>query len=89
MVYYLVVAVFLPSSETAIFSKAFERVRNDPQVSSLMGLDLSQMKRLIGENMRAYGENSRSRWARNRRIAYRPRWIVLMTVRFIVLIHRM
>lgn len=32
MVYYLTVAVFLPTSETAIFSKAFERVRHDPQV---------------------------------------------------------
>ena len=30
--YYLTVAVFLPTSETAIFSKAFDRVRNDPQV---------------------------------------------------------
>ena len=30
--YYLTVAVVLPTSETAIFSKAFERVRNDPQV---------------------------------------------------------
>jgi TIM21 len=28
------------------------------------------MKRLIGENMKAYGENSHSRWARNRQIAY-------------------
>jgi hypothetical protein len=34
-VYYLTVAVVLPTSETAIFSKAFERVRNDPQVVSL------------------------------------------------------
>lgn len=67
--YYLVVAVFLPTSETAIFSKAFERVRNDPQVCTLMGRHSLQMKRLIGENMRAYGENSHSRWARNRRIA--------------------
>lgn len=32
--YYLAVAVFLPTSETAIFSRAFERVRNDPQVFS-------------------------------------------------------
>ena len=30
--YYLTVAVFLPTSETAIFSKAFDRVRNDQQV---------------------------------------------------------
>jgi hypothetical protein len=36
-VYYLVVAVFLPTSETAIFGKAFERVRNDAQVCTLMG----------------------------------------------------
>jgi hypothetical protein len=28
------------------------------------------MKRLIGEKMKAYGENSGSRWARNRQIAY-------------------
>ena len=28
------------------------------------------MKRLIGEEMKAYGENSSSRWARNRQIAY-------------------
>lgn len=32
VVYYLTVAVFLPTSETAIFSKAFNRVRKDPQV---------------------------------------------------------
>jgi hypothetical protein len=31
VVYYLTVSVFLPNSETAIYSKAFERVRNDPQ----------------------------------------------------------
>lgn len=67
--YYLVVAVFLPTSETAIFSKAFERVRNDAQVCTLMGYHLLQMKRLIGEHMKAYGENSHSRWARNRQIA--------------------
>jgi TIM21 len=28
-----------------------------------------KMQRLIGENMKAYGENSHSRWARNRQIA--------------------
>jgi len=39
-VYYLVVSVFLPTSETAIFSKAFERVRNDAQVLHFMGYHL-------------------------------------------------
>jgi hypothetical protein len=39
-VYYLVVAVFLPTSETAIFSKAFDRVRNDPQVCTFDGISL-------------------------------------------------
>jgi hypothetical protein len=32
VVYCLTISVFLPTSETAIFSKSFERVRNDPQV---------------------------------------------------------
>ena len=32
VLYYLTISVFLPTSETAIYSKAFERVRNYPQV---------------------------------------------------------
>jgi TIM21 len=36
VVYYLTVAVFLPTSETAVFSKAFDRVRNDSQVAQVL-----------------------------------------------------
>ena len=74
--------MFLPTSETAIYGKAFERVRHDPQVECLMILIDSQMKRLIGENMKAYGENSGSRWARNRQIAYLLRriWLIFSSI---------
>ncbi|KAL2839547.1 TIM21-domain-containing protein [Aspergillus pseudodeflectus] len=52
--------VFSPNSKTWQFEKAVERIKNDTRCTNLLG-----DKREI----QAYGENTWSRWARNRPIA--------------------
>ncbi|KAL2834262.1 TIM21-domain-containing protein [Aspergillus cavernicola] len=52
--------VFSPNSKTWQFEKAVERIKNDARCTSLLG-DRREIK--------AYGENTWSRWARNRPIA--------------------
>lgn len=57
----LYLEVFSPNSSTWQFEKAVERIKNDTRCTDLLG-DRRQIK--------AYGENTWSRWARNRPIAY-------------------
>lgn len=53
--------VFSPNSRTWQFEKAVGRIKDDPRCTDLLG-DRRKLK--------AYGENTWSRWARNRPIAY-------------------
>ena len=65
--YVLYLEVFSTDSKTAVFNRAADRVRKDPEC----------LKMLCGEGMHtkreveAYGEPSWSRWARNRTVASR------------------
>lgn len=66
--YVLYLEVFSTDSKTAIFNRAADRVRKDPQcIALLAGSEGLHSKREIS----AYGEPSWSRWARNRTIASR------------------
>ncbi|KAI9375329.1 TIM21-domain-containing protein [Aspergillus egyptiacus] len=58
--YLLYTEVFSPNSRTWQFEKAVERIKNDARCTSVLG-DRREIK--------AYGENTWSRWARNRPIA--------------------
>ncbi|KAL3470151.1 TIM21-domain-containing protein [Aspergillus californicus] len=58
--YLLYTEVFSPNSGTWQFEKAVERIKNDARCTSILG-DRRQIQ--------AYGENTNSRWARNRPIA--------------------
>lgn len=59
--------VFSTDSKTAIFNRAADRVRGDPKCRELLAGDGMHTKR----DIKAYGEPSWSRWARNRTIASR------------------
>ncbi|CAK4033214.1 Mitochondrial import inner membrane translocase subunit tim21 [Lecanosticta acicola] len=59
--------VFSTDSKTALFNKAADRVRGDPKCRELLAGDGMHSKR----DIKAYGEPSWSRWARNRTIASR------------------
>ncbi|CBX90679.1 hypothetical protein LEMA_P057130.1 [Plenodomus lingam JN3] len=52
--------VFSPSSKTAHFNRAVTQIRNDPRCQKLLG---------PGPQIAAHGEDSWSRWARNRYIS--------------------
>ncbi|KAJ5105546.1 hypothetical protein NUU61_002893 [Penicillium alfredii] len=56
----LYLEVFSPNSRTWQFEKAVERIKDDPRCTKLLG-DRREIK--------AYGENTWSRWARSRPIA--------------------
>ncbi|BDD58117.1 mitochondrial import inner membrane translocase subunit tim21 [Monascus purpureus] len=58
--YLLYLEVFSPNSKTWQFEKAVERIKDDSRCISLLG-DRSEIK--------AYGESTWSKWARNRPIA--------------------
>ncbi|RAL11692.1 protein tim21 [Aspergillus homomorphus CBS 101889] len=58
--YLLYTEVFSPNSKTWQFEKAVERIKDDPRCTDLLG-DRREIK--------AYGDNTWSRWARNRPIA--------------------
>ncbi|KAL4910370.1 hypothetical protein BDW74DRAFT_144963 [Aspergillus multicolor] len=58
--YLLYTEVFSPNSKTWQFEKAVERVKNDARCTALLG---------DRREIQAYGENTWSRWARNRPIA--------------------
>lgn len=53
--------MFSPNSRTWQFEKAVDRIKNDARCINVLG-DKREIK--------AYGENTHSRWARNRPIAY-------------------
>lgn len=57
----LYLEVFSPNSSTWQFEKAVGRIKDDTRCTDILG-DRRQIK--------AYGENTWSRWARNRPIAY-------------------
>ena len=59
--------VFSTDSNTAIFNRAADRVRKDPTCLALLAGEGAHDKREV----KAYGEPSWSRWARNRTIASR------------------
>lgn len=66
--YVLYLEVFSTDSKTAVFNRAADRVRKDPQcIALLAGNEGLHSKREIS----AHGEPSYSRWARNRTIASR------------------
>lgn len=66
--YVLYTEVFSTDSKTALFNRAADRVRKDPKcIELLAGTDRQYTKR----DIRAFGEPSWSRWARNRTIASR------------------
>ncbi|KAL4880734.1 TIM21-domain-containing protein [Aspergillus karnatakaensis] len=52
--------VFSPNSKTSQFEKAVDRIKNDARCTSLLG---------DRREIQAFGENTWSRWARNRPIA--------------------
>lgn len=52
--------VLSPNSRTWQFEKAVSRIKDDPECIKLLG---------DRREIQAYGENTRSRWARNRPIA--------------------
>ncbi|OJK03653.1 hypothetical protein ASPACDRAFT_75181, partial [Aspergillus aculeatus ATCC 16872] len=58
--YLLYTEVFSPNSKTWQFEKAVERIKDDPRCTNLLG-DRREIK--------AYGDSTWSRWARNRPIA--------------------
>ncbi|KAL3439669.1 TIM21-domain-containing protein [Aspergillus tetrazonus] len=58
--YLLYTEVFSPNSKTWQFEKAVERIKNDARCTNLLG---------DRREIQAYGENTWSRWARNRPIA--------------------
>ncbi|PYI13414.1 TIM21-domain-containing protein [Aspergillus violaceofuscus CBS 115571] len=58
--YLLYTEVFSPNSKTWQFEKAVERIKDDPRCTELLG-DRREIK--------AYGDSTWSRWARNRPIA--------------------
>jgi import inner membrane translocase subunit TIM21 len=58
--YFLFSDVFSPNSKTAYFNEATEKVRQDPRCQKLLG---------EGSQIAAYGENSFSRYAKNRFIS--------------------
>ncbi|PYI33896.1 TIM21-domain-containing protein [Aspergillus indologenus CBS 114.80] len=58
--YLLYTEVFSPNSKTWQFEKAVERIKDDPRCTDLLG-DRREIK--------AYGDSTWSRWARNRPIA--------------------
>ncbi|KAL1982716.1 hypothetical protein VTN96DRAFT_967 [Rasamsonia emersonii] len=57
---FLYLDVFSPNSKTRLFNKAVERIKEDPRCTALLG-DSKQIK--------AYGESTWNKWARNRPIA--------------------
>ena len=59
--------VFSTDSKTAVFNRAADRVRKDPKCLELLAGEGIHTKREI----KAFGEPSWSRWARNRTIASR------------------
>ena len=59
--------VFSTDSKTAVFNRAADRVRKDPKCLELLAGEGLHSKKEI----KAYGEPSWSRWARNRMIASR------------------
>ena len=59
--------VFSTDSKTAYFNRAADQVRSDPKCRELLAGATSYSKR----DIKAYGEPSWSRWARNRTIASR------------------
>ena len=59
--------VFSTDSKTAVFNRAADRVRKDPKCLELLAGEGIHTKREI----KAYGEPSWSRWARNRIVASR------------------
>ncbi|KAF2484891.1 TIM21-domain-containing protein [Neohortaea acidophila] len=59
--------VFSSDSKTAVFNRAADRVRGDPKCRELLAGEGLHSKR----DIKAYGEPSWSRWARNRTIASR------------------
>ncbi|KXL43373.1 hypothetical protein M433DRAFT_56256, partial [Acidomyces richmondensis BFW] len=56
----LYLEVLSPNSQTALFNRAADRVRSHPDCIRLLG---------PSREIRAFGEPSWSRWARNRRVA--------------------
>lgn len=63
----LYLEVFSTDSKTAVFNRCADRVRKDPRCHELLAGEGIHSKREI----KAYGEPSWSRWARNRTIASR------------------
>lgn len=63
----LYLEVFSTDSKTAVFNRCADRVRKDPKCHELLAGEGIHTKREI----KAYGEPSWSRWARNRTIASR------------------
>jgi import inner membrane translocase subunit TIM21 len=59
--YLLYTDVFSTDSKTAIFNRATDELKADSRVVDLLG---------PSKEIRAFGEASWSRWARNRTIAY-------------------
>ena len=59
--YLLYTEVFSPNSKTWQFEKAVERIKDDTRCTDLLG-DRREIK--------FYGDNTWSRWARSRPIAY-------------------
>ncbi|ANB12719.1 Tim21p [Sugiyamaella lignohabitans] len=62
VIYYFVNDILLPTSDVQIFNKAFSIIEKDPQCQKLLG----------GSKIKAYGEETSSKWGnRNRPIASR------------------
>ncbi|KAL2000778.1 hypothetical protein VTN02DRAFT_2643 [Thermoascus thermophilus] len=57
---FLYLDVFSPDSKTWQFNKAVDRIREDPRCTALLG---------DGNEIRAYGETTWNKWARNRPVA--------------------
>ena len=58
--YLLYVEVFSPNSKVTQFERAFDRIKDDPRCTDLLG---------NASEISAFGESTWSRWARNRPIS--------------------
>lgn len=61
VVYYFVSDILLPTSDVQVFNRAFHIIQKDEETQ----------KRLGGSKIKAYGEKTDNKWARNRPIASR------------------
>uniref|UniRef100_A0A060T7W4 Mitochondrial import inner membrane translocase subunit Tim21 n=1 Tax=Blastobotrys adeninivorans TaxID=409370 RepID=A0A060T7W4_BLAAD len=61
VIYYFISDILLPTSDVQVFNRAFHLVKEDEEC----------LRRLGGNKLSAYGEQSGNKWARNRPIASR------------------